>query len=66
MPTKAAYKDFEADPEWEFEFYLAEKLKFGTVAEMRSRMSQDEYVRWGIYFARIAQKQELEMAKARS
>jgi hypothetical protein len=27
-------------------------------------MGQDEFVEWGVYYARKAQRQELEMAKA--
>lgn len=64
MPTKASYKEFEADPALEFEFYLADRLK-RTVAELR-QMSNDEFVRWGIYHARIAQRRELEMAKVKA
>jgi hypothetical protein len=61
VPTKVAYKDFEASNELEFEFYLAQKLS-RTVEELRS-MQNDEFIRWGIYYARIAQRQELENAK---
>lgn len=64
MPTKAKYKAFEADPELEFEFFLADRLRM-TVADLREKMTYDEFVSWGIYHARIAQKRELEMAKAR-
>lgn len=31
-----------------------------TVGELRERMGSDEFVRWGVYYARQAQKQELE------
>jgi hypothetical protein len=30
-----------------------------TVATLRQTMSNDEFVRWGMYFARIAQRREL-------
>ena len=63
MPTKAAYKLFEKSPETEFEFYLAQKLSM-TVERMRDEMSQAEFVAWSIYYARIAQRRELEQAKA--
>ena len=59
MPTKAIYEAFDADPSLEFDFFLAEKLKIGTVAEMRSRMSQLEYMQWNIRFARMAQRAEV-------
>lgn len=42
----------------EFEFFLAAKLGM-TVAEMRLRMSSQEFVHWDIYYARIAQREEL-------
>lgn len=31
-----------------------------TVGELRDRMGSDEFGRWGVYYARQAQKQELE------
>lgn len=35
-------------------------LKLGrTVAELRAGMSSEEFQRWAVYFARIAQKREL-------
>ncbi len=42
----------------EFEFFLAQKLGM-TVADMRDRMSQEEYMRWGVFYAREAQRREL-------
>lgn len=62
MPTKAAYKQFEADPELEFEFFLAQKLG-RTVAEMRASLSQAEFMHWGVFYARKAQRKELANAK---
>ena len=35
-----------------------------TVAELDDRMSNGEFVRWGIVYAREAQRQELERRKA--
>jgi len=35
-----------------------------TVAELRHRMGADEFVRWRIYYARKAQRIELEQKKA--
>lgn len=57
-PTKAAYKDFAADPDAEFEFFLADRLRM-LVDELRERMPNDEYVRWHAYHARRAQAREL-------
>jgi hypothetical protein len=48
----------ETDPDLEFEMFLAAKLGM-TVARMRREMASDEYTRWGVYFARKAQRQEL-------
>lgn len=36
-----------------------------TVAEMRCRLSQEEFMRWGVYFGRKAQREELAAKKAR-
>lgn len=36
-----------------------------TVARLREEMSAEEFLRWGMYYARIAQQQELEMLKAK-
>lgn len=46
-----------------FEFFLAEKTG-RTVAELREQMSNDEFLHWQMYYARIAQQQELERLKA--
>jgi hypothetical protein len=55
---------FEASPETEFEFFLAQKLG-RTVAELRTGMSNQELVEWGVFYARKAQREELETAKAK-
>ncbi len=34
------------------------------VADLRERMTMREYVRWGVYYARKAQRQELARLKA--
>lgn len=41
-----------------FDYHLAEKLGM-LVADLRERMSNDEYVRWQIFYARRAQRAEL-------
>lgn len=51
--------ELEDDHELEFEHYLAVKLSM-TVGELRIRMSNAEFVRWNMYYARIAQQQELD------
>lgn len=52
MPT------FEADSAYEFEFFLADRLHM-TVAEMRERMSNGEYIRWAVYHGRRVQDAEI-------
>lgn len=51
-------KAFEADPELEDEFFIAEKLGM-TVARMRSEMTHYEFVQWCVYFGRKNQRREL-------
>lgn len=55
---------FLLDPDFEFEFYLAEQLKM-TVADLRDRIGQREFLEWQVYYGRQAQKQELEQLKAK-
>jgi len=35
-----------------------------TVAQLREEMSNQEYVYWSVYYARLAQRAELERLKA--
>jgi hypothetical protein len=55
---------FQDNPEIEFEYLLAQKLGM-TVARLRAEMSQGEFLEWGIYYARKAQREELAIAKAK-
>lgn len=55
---KAAYVEFEDDAEAEFEFFLAKELGM-TVGQLRTEISQDEFMRWNVYYARRAQEAEL-------
>lgn len=50
--------------ELEFEFFLAEKLRM-TVAQLRRGMTAQEFMQWGVYYGRKAQKQELAMLQAK-
>jgi hypothetical protein len=36
-----------------------------TVARLRDEMSNDEYIRWGVYYGRKAQRAELANQKAK-
>ncbi|PSL02885.1 hypothetical protein CLV30_109193 [Haloactinopolyspora alba] len=42
--------------------FLAQKLSM-TVGRLRHEMSNDEFVRWGAYYARKAQREEMERLK---
>lgn len=54
----------ENSPALEFEFFLAQKLGM-TVGRLRTELSNDEFVHWYIYYARIAQRRELAMKTGR-
>lgn len=58
MPGKAVYKDFEADEDLEFSFYLADRLKM-TVEEMHERMTNLEFLQWKVFHSRKAQREQL-------
>ena len=62
MPGKAAYKALEADPELEFTYYLADRLKM-TVARLTAEMPAAEFGLWQAYHARRAQEIELAQKK---
>lgn len=62
VPRKAAWIRFETDPEFHFDFFLAERLRM-PVAELQTRITMDEWVAWSVYYGRQAQDREL--AKAR-
>jgi hypothetical protein len=47
----------------EFEFFLAEQLHM-TVARLRQEMSNDELLRWSVFYARRRQTEELAAKKA--
>jgi hypothetical protein len=64
VPAKAAYLALQERPDLEFEHYLAVKLSM-TVQELRDRMTHAEFLRWDMYYARLAQQQELEQLKAK-
>jgi hypothetical protein len=36
-----------------------------TVAQLRTELTADEFMRWGVYYARLGQRMELEAAKLR-
>jgi hypothetical protein len=64
VPGKAAWLALEESAELEFEYYLASKLAVGTVAEMRGRMSNMEFLLWSRFYSRKWQAEELERLKA--
>lgn len=54
---------FEENPELEFEFRLTKELGLGTVVNMRSVMTHDEFVYWTVYYGRKAQREQLARRK---
>lgn len=63
MPKKVMYLEFDDLPELEFEFFLVQKLGLGSVARLRDTMSQGEFMQWGMYYQREAQRKELQSLK---
>jgi hypothetical protein len=60
MPPKGSLaREFEADPDLEFEYSLAAALGM-LVADLRARIGCDEYNRWKVYWGRRAQDEQLE------
>lgn len=58
MPGRRPTNDFEARPDIEFTYFLAKELGM-TVAELRTRMSNEEFVGWTVFYGRRAQEIEL-------
>jgi hypothetical protein len=54
----------ETSPELEFEFFLAQKLG-KTVGQLREQVSNIEFLQWHTYYARKAQRAELERLKSK-
>lgn len=63
MPTRRLTKALETTPALEFEFFLAAKLHM-TVDRLRRELSNDEFVHWGVYYARLAQRAEMERQRS--
>lgn len=64
MPTKAAWIALaENEDDIDFEHFLALKLTM-TVSELRARMSHGEFIRWGMYYARISQAKQMQAQRA--
>lgn len=49
----------------EFEFFLAERLHM-TVGRLRREMTAREFMQWGVYYGRKAQKRELAAKQAQA
>jgi hypothetical protein len=54
----------DTDPSLEFEHFLAAKLSM-TIGQLRARMGNAEFVHWHVYYAREAQRAELQAAMTR-
>lgn len=50
----------DREPDVEFDYALTERLGWRSVAEMRRGMSAEEWVGWSVYYARKAQRKQLE------
>jgi hypothetical protein len=55
---------FETDNDFHFEYFLAEKLGC-LVADLRTRITAQEYLNWSIYYGRRAQQRQLANMSAR-
>lgn len=62
----AVYYWFENFEGAELEHYICEKLGWKSVEKMRAGMSNFEYLRWTIYYGRIAQRKEIAMKEAKA
>jgi hypothetical protein len=58
MLARTLTKALASDPDFEFEFFLGEKLGM-TVAQLRVDMGNDEFAHWAMYYGRKAQRNEL-------
>lgn len=58
-PQRTPTKAFQRNPSLENEFYIAQKLGWRSVREMRRGLGQLEYVQWVVYFGRRKQDEEL-------
>jgi hypothetical protein len=54
----------ETEPEFHFDFFLAERLRM-TVADLRARISAEEWITWSVYYGRQAQDRELAAARGK-
>lgn len=57
---------FQQNPTKENEFYIAHQLGWRSVSEMRTGMSNQEFLLWEVYFARLKQREELEIKAAKA
>lgn len=57
---------FQENPTKENEFYIANQLGWKSVSKMRKGLSNQEYLCWEVYFARIKQREELEIKAAKA
>jgi hypothetical protein len=64
MPPKATWLKLETDPDFHFDFFLAERMH-RTVAEVRRTLSARERMQWSVYYGRKAQQQQLAALKAK-
>lgn len=65
MPRRSPFKRLLANPNLEFEFFLATELGM-TVGRLRQEMTNAEFIHWIAYYERKSQREELEMKKAQA
>jgi hypothetical protein len=63
--TTAIYYWFENHPGAELEHYICAELGWKSVEKLREGMSEFEYLRWCIYYGRIAQRRDMADKEAR-
>lgn len=56
-PRKATWLRLETDPAFHFDFFLAEQL--GVPLDVVRRMPMTDWMDWGVYYGRRAQREEL-------
>lgn len=66
MPKARRTKAFDDDPTQEFLFALAAELGVWDVDDMFARMPNHLLMRWGVYFARRNQREQLKALEAQN
>lgn len=65
MPTKAIYEAFDDDESIEFDHFLAERLGWRSVEDLRRGMSAGEWLAWWVYYGRKGQRMQMAAEQAK-